>query len=347
MKYSLRCVSCGARFSKTKSQICPKCGGLLEVEYERNAIVDHIKSFWDLEPVLPNGHYKHFVVGNTTLVESEKRDLLLKLETLNPTHSFKDRGSVIEVAKAKEYGYKEIVCASTGNMAYSISYFAKLYGIRSVIFISKGANKDKLIDIKMTHDSELHLINGDFTKAQKDAEQYAENNGAFLAGDYCYRKEGQSTIGFELFYQHGEINNIIMPIGNGTLFSAVYKAYSRIKNADAIEKLPRLIGVQASLCAPLAHATHGGIKYEKPRTKADAIAVGYPTYGTQVLDAIKHTSGALITVTDSEMVHWQKKFYASYGILAELAGVASMAAYARIASRLKGKTAVLITGANL
>ncbi|MGC8676238.1 MAG: pyridoxal-phosphate dependent enzyme [Candidatus Micrarchaeia archaeon] len=297
---------------------------------------------------MPDGKYRHYEVGFTKLVESrESKNLFLKLEFENPTRSFKDRGSVIEVAKAKEYGYDKVACASTGNMAYSISYFAKLYGLEATVFISRGANKDKLFDIKSTHDAELHLINGDFTEAQKEAMTYADKHGAFLTGDYCYRKEGQSTIGFELFAQMPDLSNIIMPIGNGTLFSAVYKAYSRLAAMRAVSKIPRLVGVQASSAAPLLHAKNGVIKYEKPRTLADAIAVGYPTYGKQVLDAIDATNGILLTVTDREMAVWQKHFYEVYGIHVELAAVASLAAHAKIKAKLNGKTVALITGANI
>ncbi|MGC9037668.1 MAG: threonine synthase [Candidatus Micrarchaeia archaeon] len=350
MRYQLRCLSCGTVFSSSKTQTCPKCGGLLEVEYKGkiNLKLSSTSGFWDLEPLMPNGKYRHYEVGFTKLIEShESKDLLLKLEFENPTRSFKDRGSVIEVAKANEYGYNEIVCASTGNMAYSISYFAKLFGLRATVFISKGANKDKLFDIRSTHDAELHLINGDFTKAQQEAAEYAQRHSAFLAGDYCYRKEGQSTIGFELFAQNAEIENIIMPIGNGTLFSAVYKAYSRLVAMHIAKRVPKLIGVQASSSAPIVHAKGGVIKYERPRTLADAIAVGYPTYGKQVLEAVEKTNGLLLTVTDKEMIAWQRRFYQAYGIQVELAAVASLAAYAKIKSKLKGKTAALITGANL
>ncbi len=351
MDYFLRCVSCGAIYkSSEKSQVCNKCGGILEVEYEGKAGsegVENAKSFWDFEPLLPKGVYKRFELGFTKLAESHERDLFLKLEFENPTRSFKDRGSVIEVAKAKEYGFKKIVCASTGNMAYSISYFAKLMGIGAVVFISRGANKHKLLDIKQTHDAELHLINGDFTEAQKYAFEYAKSHNAFLAGDYCYRKEGQSTIGFELFAQDPGIENIIMPIGNGTLFSAVYKAYVRLLEMHKIERLPKLIGVQAASTAPVVHAKGSIIKYEKPRTKADAIAVGYPTYGTQVIEAVGNTKGMLTTVSDREMEVWQRRFYEEYGLEAELAGVASLAAYSKLRSSIKGKTVALITGANL
>ncbi len=358
MDYVLKCRNCGTKYlASYKSQICRRCGSILEVEYKKAAKelkkLPSAKSFWDLEPLLPNGRYGHFAVGMTKLVPSNEKDsLFFKFEFENPTHSFKDRGSVIEVAKAKEYGFDRIVCASTGNMAYSISYYAKLYGIDATVFISKGANKDKLIDIKSTHDAELHLINGDFTAAQKEAERYAQRNGAFLSGDYCYRKEGQSTIAYELYLQARDAKNIIIPVGNATLFTAIYKAYAQMKAAGLVGAIPRLFGVEASGCAPIYKAAKSatGIKYEKPKTFADAIAVGFPTYGDEAIEAARISKGEFVTVTDKDMKANQEKIYIEYGIKIELAAAAGLAAYKKLCREGRignEKTVALLSGSNI
>ena len=149
MRYHLECTSCDSVFeSDYASQICQKCSGILEVVYEgRIPKISRINSFWDMEKAMPSGKYARFYLGNTPEIKSKvSGSLRLKLEFFNPTHSFKDRGSAIEVAKAAEYGFKEVACASTGNMAYSITYYAKLYGIRTKVFISNNANADKIND---------------------------------------------------------------------------------------------------------------------------------------------------------------------------------------------------------
>jgi threonine synthase len=337
-----------------KRQTCASCGGILEVEYLGDADgngIAHAKNFWDFGPMLPKGAYKHFEVGLTRLIKShENSSLFFKLEFENPTKSFKDRGSAIEVAKAKEYGYSKIVCASTGNMAYSIAYYAKLYSIEAAVFISRSANRDKLIDIRSTHDAELHMINGDFTKAQADAEEYAKRNNAFLGGDYCYRKEGQATIAYELFAQRPSLKNIIVPVGNATLFSALYKAYAMLKKARVAKALPRLIGVEASACSPILDAMkrNSEIKYTRPRTLADAIAVGMPTYGSQAIEAAKSTGGMFVAVGDDEMAVQQDRFYKEYGIKIELAAAAGIAAYGKLSNAIKREeTAIILTGANI
>ncbi len=162
--------------------------------------------------------------------------------------------------------------------------------------------------------------------------EYAKRRNEFLGGDYCYRKEGQSTIAYELIFQTKRLNNVIAPIGNATLISALYKAFSIAQKAHMIDAIPKLIGVEAAGCAPLYYAYKHNevIKYMKPHTKADAIAVGFPTYGSQALEAIKMTRGNITIVDDNSMEKEQNKFKKEYGLIAELAGVASLSAYHKI-----------------
>ena len=347
MRYLLICTKCNSKYPKSyNSQLC-KCGGMLEVIYKKVKLPEKGEEFWSFYGALPDGKYRKYELGGTKLIEAVEKDLYLKLETGNPTRSFKDRGSAIEVAKAAEYGYNEIACASTGNMAYSIAYYAKLYGLRAKVFISNGANKDKIADILSTHRAKLIMVNGDFTKAQALAELYAEKHAAFLAGDYCYRKEGQKTVCHEILAKVPEIKNIIVPVGNATLISSVFKALAEAKAAGRIKSVPSIIGVQSTRCMPLVRAFRigKGIKYEKPETKADAIAVGYPTFGEQAIDAVSRTKGTMVSVSDREMSTEQLRFMEDYGLVAELAGVASLAAFKKL--RPNGATVAIISGGNV
>jgi len=346
LDYYLKCKSCGSVYAmEYNMQICGKCDGLLEVVYtEKTKIPKIIRSFWDYEKSLPKGKYRHFELGNTKMLSD--KNISFKLEIWNPTKSFKDRGSAVEVAKASEYNYEELVCASTGNMAYSVAYYAKLYGMRVKIFISSNANKDKIRYIRETHDADVVRVNGDFTKAQKLAIEYSKKFGAFLAGDYCYRKEGQKTIGYEL---GDKFTHVVIPIGNATLFSAVYKAFVEMKEAKQISRIPKLIGVEAEGAASVARALakKGKITYSKPKTMADAIAVGFPTYGTDAIEAIKKTNGAAVTVSDDKLLISQKQFYTKYGLVVELGGIAGYAALNKLKFKDEDKIAVVVTGGNV
>lgn len=353
MKYKLLCSSCGNAYSSTfPGQECQHCKGLLEVVYigKPGIKLRGPSSFWDFEPFLPAGKYNHYRLGGTPLIKSRtSENLSLKLEIGNPTRSFKDRGSIIEVSKAKEYCYNEVVCASTGNMAYSIAYYSKLLGLRAKVFISNNANKDKINYIKSVHDADITEIKGDFTKAQALAERYAGNKKVFLAGDYCYRKEGQKTIAYEIIRTAPETTHIIVPVGNATLISGLYKALTEMKKYKMTKSLPKLVAVEAELCKPLftAFKSKRPIRYEKPRTAADAIAVGLPTFGTQALEALEATKGSAMVVTEEEMRKEQKLFYEEYGLIAELAGLASIAAFRKLHLK-KGDSAVaIVSGGNV
>jgi threonine synthase len=328
-------------------QLCDKCGGILEVIYSAVAEVGALrKDFWSFEALLPQGEYKHYKLGNTTLLPAVQQDLFLKLEMENPTKSFKDRGSVVEIAKALEYGYDEVVCASTGNMAYSVAYYAKLGGIRATIFVSKNANWLKIRNIQDTRDAKIIRVDGDFTEAQRRAINYAKRKEAFLTGDYGYRKEGQKTLLYEIVAELPSVKNILIPVGNATLFSASYKALVELKKLGRVRSLPRLIAVQASLTDPLvvAFRRNEKVKYQRPLTDAGAIAVGYPTYGDQAIMGIRTTHGEAVDVTDREMEDERKAFYREYGLQVEMAGVASLAAFRKI--DLRGQSAAVVSGGN-
>lgn len=346
MDYYLKCASCKSRFQSDYSkQTCGKCGAILEVIYKGTMSVPRCKGFWDYEKLMPKGRYTHYAIGGTELVHGKERgNLFLKLELNNPTGSFKDRGSVIEISKAVEYGYDEIAVASTGNMAYSLAYYAKKSGIKASVFIGGAANPDKLKDILETHDAVVHKVKGDFTMAQALATKYAAKSGAFLSGDYCYRKEGQKTIAYEIAAQLEDVTHMIVPVGNATLISGIAKALKEMKRKDI-----KIIAVQAERCSPLVKAFMSGraIKYERPMTLADAIAVGMPTYGGEAIAGIKASGGTAITVTEKEMEEAQGSLYEGNGITAELAGAASMAAYTKLRFKSGDKVAAIISGGNV
>jgi threonine synthase len=346
--YSLRCLSCGKRYAMYfPRQVCDRCGGILEVEYVwRPDLKELRKDFWSYEPLLPSGEYRHYKVGNTTLLKASESGLKLKLELENPTKSFKDRGSVIEVAKALEHGYDEVSCASTGNMAYSVAYYAKLAGIRSTIFVSSNASWLKVRNIRETKDARIHLVKGDFTLAQRKAMEYAKREEAFLAGDYCYRKEGQKTALYEILAEAPDVKNIFIPVGNATLFSASFKALEELKRLGLTKSRPRLVAVQAELTDPIGLAFRTGrkVRYQRPLTDAGAIAVGYPTYGDMAVGEIREAGGTVVEVTDGEMEEERVAFYRNYGLQVEMSGVASIAAFRK--ASLSGESVAIVSGGN-
>jgi threonine synthase len=234
-------------------------------------------------------------------------------------------------------------------MAYSIAYYSKIAGLRVKAFIGKGANKDKMRNIRSEGDASMDFVNGDFTKAQKLAIRYANKTGAFLAGDYCYRKEGQKMMAYEIIDQLPGVTHIVVPVGNATLISGMFRGLKEMKAAGRIRKMPALIAVQSKGSDPLVRAfkSKGKVKYVEPRTKADAIAVGFPTFGDQALEALRETRGTAVSVSDAEMEKEQKRFFDSYGLVAELAGVSGISAIRKMKFRKGDKIVVVISGGNV
>lgn len=350
MDYTLRCESCGATYGRDyRKQTCD-CGGILEVVYKEGGKPPRFKGgFWSMEKALPASRYRHYDLGDTELTQSKLPGLWLKMELQNPTRSFKDRGSAVEIAKAMEYGYGEVVCASTGNMAYSVAYYAKLSGIRAKIFVSDNANRDKVRDIRETHDANVTRVKGDFNTALKLAERYASRKKAFLTGDYCYRQEGQRTVMYEIAAQLRGVTHVLVPVGNATLLTGVLKAVMELRKAGRLPRTPRIIGVEANGCSPLykAFTSNRALKYEHPRTMADAIAVGYPTFGNPALKLLGELKGGMVTVTDRQMAVEQNRFLSDYGIIAELAGVAGIAAYRKLRLPRASKAVAIVSGGNV
>ncbi len=359
MKYSLKCTSCGSIYnSKSNAYRCNKCNSILEVDYKYptemdlgNGEIKHSK-YKQLFPI--SGKLLSLGEGGTPLIKHKinASDLILKLEADNPTNSFKDRGSSVEITKAIELGFKEVCCASTGNMGFSIATYAKKFGIKCTIFLSKDAKIEKIEKIKKAG-AEIVEVKGDFNTALETAELFSKVNNVFLCGDYHYRKEGQKSIIFEIFDQLGKLPDFIfLPVGNATLLAAIYKGMKELKRLKITNRQTRLIAVQAKGCDPLVRAynQHKKLTYMHSTTEADAIAVGYPTFGFEGLEALRESKGLALSVSDRELESARKALHKSR-VYAELGGVASFAGALKInkvhPSWFKDKTVVcLITGNN-
>ncbi|MCW6159574.1 MAG: threonine synthase [Candidatus Micrarchaeales archaeon] len=366
MDYELVCTRCENRYGKNSPHFRCDCGGILEIRYDYSTL-RLPKNFRKETPYhrkyLPFFPIKELVSmgeGNSELIRTknigfpiDKMKLFLKIETENPTRTFKDRGSSVEIAKAKELGFKEICCASTGNMGLSLATYARKSGMRCTVFISRSGNREKIDKIRKAG-ARLVFINGDFNKCLSAAEEFAKKNNVFVCGDYHYRKEGQKSVGFEIIDQLGRVPDyIFVQVGNSTLLAAIFKALNEYKRIGLIKRLPKLVAVQSMQCDPLVRAfkEKRGVKYITPKTEADAIAVGFPTFGFEGLNAISKTKGDAIAVHDRSILWTSQKLARHMGIKSELGGAAGLTGFLEMygddMGRFKGKTVVaIITGNN-
>ncbi|MBI4017133.1 MAG: threonine synthase [Candidatus Aenigmarchaeota archaeon] len=279
--------------------------------------------------------------GHTPLVQ--QGNLFFKLESCNPTGSFKDRGSTVEISLAN----KSVVCASTGNMGASVAAYCAKAKLDCTIVLPKNTPEQKVRQIKI-FGAAIEKVEGHYTHAVEHAAKSAHHKNMRLAGDYALRREGEKTIVFEIIDQiNCAPDRIICPMGNGTLISAIWQGVLDFKTAGLIKKLPQLVGVQAAGCSPIADAFHNQmpIKAVNPKTIASAVACGNPLDGLLAIHSLAQSKGTAMKISDKELLSARRKLAREYGIDGEPSAVLSFAACQKI--KQKGKTALIVTGSGL
>lgn len=290
-------------------------------------------------PFLPVDKFDQFVSlseGGTPLIRDRKLShqlgikLYFKLEGQNPTGSFKDRGSAVEITMAKQLNAPAIVLASTGNMAASCACYAAAANLPCFVFVPEATPESKLAQV-ISYGGKIVQVKGNYNQAADLAVAAAKQLGFYLSGDYAFRTEGQKTAAFEIadqmFYQVPDV--LIVPMGVGTNLAAYYKGFQEYFQLKLIDRLPRIYGVEAKGANAIVQAfrQHSQIKpLAQVSTIASAIAVSYPYDGIKALDAIQQTHGQAIDVDDQQILESQYQLAHQTGIFAESSSAASFAA---------------------
>ena len=321
------------------------CGAGLEVIYDYDQLAEDVDwatlkqrtfdhhRYREFFPVVHNDHVISLSAGGTTLIPSVHigpelgfDNLYFKFEGLNPTGSFKDRGSSVEVGKALDHGADHAVVASTGNMGASVAAYCARAGITAHIFLPADVSGNKLTQMKR-HGAELHHVDGDYSDAADKAVEAADEHDWFLMGDYAYRAEGEKSVGFEIMDESNP-DTIIVPVGNGTLLHGMHKGINEMKRVGLIDSVPRMVGGQADGCSTVARAFKEDLdtvpSVDTPDTIAGAIACGHPLDGKPALEAIRDTGGFADAVPDSALDE-ALDLMAEEGIYAEESCGASLA----------------------
>ncbi len=356
--YRLKCVKCGKVCDETVSYSnCPKCGGPLEAEYDweyiRSRLNAHNLRFTPVSaakylkfyPILDLNKLVTLNEGGTQLRKSKKiasglglENLYFKDETSNPTGGFKDRGSLVEITKALEMGAKAVVVASTGNMAASVAAYAAKAGMPVYIVVPEGTPIGKLAQT-LSYGARVMQVRATYSECARLAEQIAKKYGFYLAGDYVFRGEGQKSQGYEIVEQLSwkSPDYLVVPVGCGTNLSAVYKGIREFRDLGFIDKVPKVIGVQAKGANTLVRAfrkkTKKIVPIAKPDTVASAVAVGYPNDGLKVLNILEETGGRMAEVSDDEILRAEKKLASEESIFVEPSAAMSIAAVEQLARK--------------
>lgn len=315
-------------------------------------------------PFMPVKDHSAFVSmneGATPLIKSRSIgprlgvDLYFKQESRNPTGSFKDRGSAVELTVARELGAKAIAVASTGNMAASCACYAAAANIPCFIFVPEGTPSSKLSQA-ISFGGRIVQVKGTYNDAAQLAETVARDLDFYLAGDYAFRIEGQKTAAFELvdqlFFQTPSL--VLVPIGCGTNLAAYWKGFQEYKELGVIDELPQIIGTQAEGAQAVVNSFRKGAMSIEPlkriSTIASAIAIAHPIDGLKALDAIYGSKGSAMGVSDREILEAQYLMSREEGIFIEASGATSLAALIQLCKAgtpPEGKVVCVLTGDGL
>ncbi len=348
----LRCIGCGAEYSgDVVIYRCPRCGDLLDVVVDvdevfcRESLKGRVESIWRYAELLPDFGDGVVTLGEgfTPLVKCEKlarivgvRELFLKLEGLNPTGSFKDRGMSVGVSMALRIGARSVICASTGNTSASLAAYSARAGLECIVLIPEGkVAVGKLFQARI-HGAKVYQVRGNFDEALSIAIERSSETGAYLLNSVNpWRIEGQKTVSFEVWEQLGRTDiNVVVPVGNSGNISAICKGFKELEMYGVIDDVPRLIGVQASGAAPIAEMVRSGASsirfWDSPETIATAIRIGKPVNWKKGIRAIRESGGTAVSVSDEEILEALRLLATVEGVACELAGASTIAGLRRL-----------------
>ena len=362
-----RCSLCNAEYLPGQvTYTCPKDGGNLDVVLDYDAIRLKFQpedltyrsedSLWRYLPLLPvtdpGGEGTPIRRAGWTPVYYLERlaqelgleHLWLKDESRNPTASFKDRASAVVVARARAIGAETIVTASTGNAGAALAGMSAAVGQKAVIFAPRSAPPAKVAQL-LVFGAKVILVDGSYDEAFDLTIQAAETFGWYCrnTGYNPFTAEGKKTAALEIWEWWGDEHRtwhapgnpldhhapltILVSVGDGNIISGIHKGFKDLQALGWIDRLPRIIGVQAEGSAAIANAFHAGTEQIIPisaSTIADSISVDLPRDGVRAVRAARETGGTYILVSDDEIL----RAIASLGLQGIFAEPAGAAAYA-------------------
>jgi threonine synthase len=356
---SLRCKECRTTYSLDARYVCERCFGPLEVAYgdraesEPEALKRRIQagphSLWRYTDFLPVQTAPKGVLpaGWTPLLKADQlaerlglKELWIKNDAANPTHSFKDRVVSMAMARARELGYTTIACASTGNLANAVAAHAASAGLESYVFIPSDLEEQKVLATGV-YGTNVVGVRGNYDDVNRlCTELSGEHEWAFVNINMRpYYAEGSKTLAFETAEQLGwqMPDRVIAPIASGSLFTKINRGFEEWVEAGLLEgDLPTFNGAQAEGCSPVATAFAAGhdvCRPVKPNTIAKSLAIGNPADGPYALELARRSGGAIDSVTDEEIREGIRLLAQTTGIFTETAGGVTTAVLAKLAHR--------------
>jgi len=374
---ALKCKECGELYALEARFVCDVCFGPLEVKYDFSTLDDPAElrrkiqsgpfNIWRYADFLPfeSRPQTALSAGMTPLIRADRlaerlgiREVWVKNDAANPTHSFKDRVVTVALAKARELGYEVVACASTGNLANAVAAHAAAAGLESYVFIPSDLEEQKVLATGV-YGTHVVGVKGSYDDVNRlCTELSSEREWAFVNVNVRpYYAEGSKTLAYEVAEQLGfEIpDRIVGPIASGSLFTKVARGFEEWLEVGLLEgSLPKFSGAQALGCSPVAQAFEAGHDFCKPvkaSTIAKSLAIGNPADGPYALDLARRSGGTIDSVTDDEIKAGIRLLAETTGVFTETAGGVTTAVLAKLAERGEidpdERVVVLITGEGL
>ncbi len=309
------CSNCKRFYSLHPSRWRCECGSFLDLEFESEfpiqKILKRAPTLWRYREAIPIQNHTSILSMNegfTPLeeVEFNGHPVLIKMDYLFPTGSYKDRGATVLISKMKEWKVQKVVEDSSGNAGSAIAAYCAKAGIKCDIYVPYDTSRGKLVQIQ-AYGATLKKVEG---SREKTAEKAMEAASILPYASHCWNPfflHGTKTFAFEVWEQIGRKvpDTLVLPIGHGTIFLGAHLGFKELKEAGMIKRIPKLVGVQSTSCAPLYEAFKKGWRetrpIEKKETIAEGIAIAAPVRGKQILDAIRDTHGEVLAVTEREI----------------------------------------------
>jgi threonine synthase len=372
---SLSCRVCATEHALEATGTCTRCFGPLDPVYDwdrlratvtRARIEQGPLSIWRYSDLLPveAPEVARLAPGFTPLVPAPRlaeevgvRELWLKLDTANPTHSFKDRVVAVAARKAQELGLATLACSSTGNLAGAVAARAAAEGLEAAVFVPADLEPEKL-GAAAVYGATIYAVDGHYDHCSRlSVELSFELPWGFVNVNLrSYYAEGSKTIAYEIAEQLGwEAPDVIAaPIASGALFHKVGQGFGELRSLGLIDgESPRLVGGQAEGCSPVATAWREGTPVQpvRPNSIARSLAIGSPADGDFAVSTARETGGAIHAVAEDAVGENMELLAATTGVFGETAaGVTLGALRAAVEAgdvRADDRVVLLVTGDGL
>jgi threonine synthase len=347
----LKCRECEREYPVEPIYVCEFCFGPLEVVYDydkikkslsREKIQSRPQNLWRYKELLPIEEEPStaFHTGFTPLIKAKNLAKVLDLEELyikddtvtHPTLSFKDRVVAVALAKAREFNFNTVACASTGNLAHSVSAHGARGGFKRFIFIPASLEYSKII-ASLVYEPNLIAVDGNYDEVNRLCSEVANKyRWAFVNINIRpFYAEGSKTHGYEIVEQLGwrTPDNVVVPCASGSLMTKIWKSFKEMKEVELIDGVnTKVFAAQATGCSPIVTAIKQGvdvIKPVRPNTIAKSLAIGNPADGFYATKVVKDSGGFGEDVSDHEIIEAIKLLAKTEGIFAETAGGVTLA----------------------